>query len=298
VSARAAWLALALVLVLAAGAQAAKPRCYGAAARDPERACTNPRLERTVTPTPDEAAITPNVACARDSADSCAYGVAPEQARETVVMVGDSHAAHWRGALIEVAKRKRWRVIEFARPHCPFSMTPPAATEYGAAECVPYNRSIVEWLAARPQITTVFVSNNARLPMSVRGYAARTDGHAQAIEALPASVQRVLVIRDPPTDRASSHDCVRRAMRGRRAAGRACAVPRRRALVRDAGVAAAQRLHARGARAIDLTDHFCDRRNCFPVVGGVLVHKDVDHLTQQFSATLGTYLRRAVDAAG
>ena len=65
----------------------------------------------------------------------------------------------------------------------------------------------------------------------------------------------------------------------------------------DAGIAAARRLESRGARAVDLTDHFCDRRDCFPVVGGVLVHKDVDHLTQQFAATLGPYLLRAIDAA-
>jgi hypothetical protein len=50
-------------------------------------------------------------------------------------------------------------------------------------------------------------------------------------------------------------------------------------------------------RAIDMTDFMCDSRRCFPVVGGVLVHKDVGHLTRAFSTTLGPYLLRAADAA-
>jgi hypothetical protein len=32
-------------------------------------------------------------------------------------------------------------------------------------------------------------------------------------------------------------------------------------------------------------------------VGGALVHKDVDHLTQVFARTLGPYLLRAIDAS-
>ena len=36
------------------------------------------------------------------------------------------------------------------------------------------------------------------------------------------------------------------------------------------------------------------RAGCFPVVGGVLVHKDVGHLTRQFSTTLGRYLLSAL----
>jgi hypothetical protein len=50
-------------------------------------------------------------------------------------------------------------------------------------------------------------------------------------------------------------------------------------------------------RAIDLTRFMCGRTRCFPVVGGVLVHKDIGHLTRVFSTTLGPYLLRAVDAA-
>src|SRR3954447_16188111 len=111
-------------MVWVAGA-GAKPRCFGAASRDPAKPCVNPRLARTVTPTPDVAEITPNIACqpgqVADNPDACAYGVPAESAAATVVLVGDSHAAHWRAAVQTVAVKRRWRVLELARPHCPFS---------------------------------------------------------------------------------------------------------------------------------------------------------------------------------
>jgi SGNH domain (fused to AT3 domains) len=271
-----------LALVLLTGTADAKPRCYGAASRDAAKPCHNPRLDRSVRPTPEQATITPNVACTPVDGQGCAFGAGSE----TVVVLGDSHASHWRAGMEVVARRRGWRVLEFARPHCPFSFSTPAATEAGASECVAYNQDTIAWLTANPSVTTVFVSNNARLPMAEKGIDARIKGDSDALRALPASVQHVYVLRDPPTDRVSSHDCVDRALRRKTTFAR-CAVPRKRALVRDPTVEAALRL---GRTVIDLTPFFCSRAKCFPVVGGVLTHKDQDHLTQDFARTLGPYI--------
>ena len=48
-------------------------------------------------------------------------------------------------------------------------------------------------------------------------------------------------------------------------------------------------------RLIDLSDFMCTATQCAPVVGGVLVLRDEDHLTRAFSQTLGPYLLRALD---
>jgi hypothetical protein len=256
-----------------------------------------------VRPTPDEAEVTPNLACTRaqltDVLDQCAYGLAAADARETVAMIGDSHAAHWRAALAVVARRKHWRVLEVARPHCPLSTATPDSGEPVSSDCGRWNQQVVSWLADHPEVRTVFTSANAQAPIVVptghTEYATRVAGYVSAWNALPASVQRIVVIRDNPTDRTKTHDCVRHAIAKHRPAGRACAVLRRVVLPRDAAVAAARRLQARGARVVDLTRYFCNRRLCLPVVGGVLVHKDVDHLTQLFSGTLGPFLLRSFD---
>jgi hypothetical protein len=286
--------ALIVALLAFAGSAQAKPRGHGAAARAPHQHC---RATKTVTPTPDEAAITPNIACTRgevgDMATSCAVGVPAERAVATVAKLGDSHAAHWRATMEAVGRKKKWRVLEIARPHCPFSFASPAPSEAGASDCVAWNHRIIDWLAANPAVSTVFISNNARLPMAQRDFAYRLDGYLQAFKALPPSVTRAIVLRDPPSDRATSHDCVARAVKHHWAPGRHCAIKRSRALVRDAGITAAQQLKGRFS-TVDLSRFFCDRKRCFPVVGGVLVHKDVDHLTQDFAATLGPYLLKAI----
>jgi hypothetical protein len=287
-------LAAALALMFAGTAHAA-PKCSGAAARDTEQRCSS--KTKGVKPTPDQAAITPNVACTRAAFEgACMFG-APRHA-PNVALLGDSHAAHWRAALEVVAKQRGWRVIEFARPHCPFSLSDPAPPEAGARDCVAYNRSVIAWLAEHPDVSTVFVSNNSRLSMAQKGLEYKVHGHLGAIAALPGSVARTYVLRDVPTDRVTTHDCIRKAMRARKAPGEACAIPRRRALVWDGTVIAAERMAYKGARVIDLTPFFCSKRSCYPVVGGVLVHKDQDHLTQDFARTLGPYIARAVDRAG
>jgi hypothetical protein len=50
-------------------------------------------------------------------------------------------------------------------------------------------------------------------------------------------------------------------------------------------------------RVADLTHYFCDTR-CYPVIGGALVHKDIDHITAVYSTTLGPYLLRQVHGFG
>jgi len=43
-----------------------------------------------------------------------------------------------------------------------------------------------------------------------------------------------------------------------------------------------------------MNDFICDARWCYPVVGGALVFKDRNHLTEVFARTLGPYLARAI----
>jgi hypothetical protein len=60
-------------------------------------------------------------------------------------------------------------------------------------------------------------------------------------------------------------------------------------------VGAASAIAAPRGDVIDLTRFQCSTRFCFPVVGGVLVHKDVDHITRTFARTLAPYLLRQFD---
>lgn len=276
-------------------------RCRGAAATTPGRRCAR---TRAVSPTPSEALLTPNVVCQSSAAGDdqfgqCTYGVPAAGALATVGVIGDSHASHWRGAIDAVAKARGWHVIEFARPHCPFTLTP--TTQSFAAFCVPYNRQLIEFLGRHPEITILFASvnhfvNMELAPGQTKGQA-KLEGHLAAFRALPASVQRVIVIRDNPQQPLETAACVETAMAARAFAGERCKVPRGRAIRADYQVEAARTLGAPRFTVANLTRRFCDRRYCFPVIGGVLVNKDQDHLGQRYVLSLAPFLLDAANAA-
>jgi hypothetical protein len=45
-------------------------------------------------------------------------------------------------------------------------------------------------------------------------------------------------------------------------------------------------------KVVDLTEFFCDARSCFPVIGGALVFKDQNHMTETYAKSLAPYLAR------
>jgi len=292
-----------LVVALCATAARAEPRCFGAAARDAVDPCHNPRLRFSVVPKPSDAPITPSAPCslipARTGPRVCAFGLPATRARVSFALVGDSHAVHWRAALAEVARRKRWRGVSMDQTQCMFSRAVSALREPLRADCIRWNGEVPRWLDEHPEVHTLFVSQqrgrNVVLPPGGTQLETKIKGYIDAWNALPASVERIYVIRDVPYETIHTPACVRRAMARRsKPPGSACARSRRAALRPDPAVLAARRLASPRVRVIDLTRYMCGPRRCFPVVGGVLVHKDVGHLTRQFSTTLGRYLLRAL----
>ena len=121
-------------------------------------------------------------------------------------------------------------------------------------------------------------------------------GYLRAWEALPPSVERIVVLRDTPYRRTHSGACIEEAVRRREEPGQVCAIPRATALKPDPAAQAARRSTDPRVHLVDLTHYFCGPQLCYPVVGGALVHKDTTHISLAFGLTLGPYLLRAFDA--
>jgi hypothetical protein len=297
-------LTVAALLVGCATAQAAAPRCFGAAARDPAKPCTNAKLRLTVTPTPEDAVLEASAACAPVTSKlppaRCLFGTAAGQARQTVALIGDSHAVHWRAALQHVFKVHRWRGVTLYRSQCPYTGARTSLPEPDGSECERFKRDTLAYLTAHPEIDTIVMSANTGavvvVPSGQDRFEAKTNGYTAAYAGLPASVEHVLVLRDPPHNRASTNACVARAVERRKPPGTTCQVPVATALAPDPAVEAARRLGDPRVQTIDLTPFMCDSADCFPVIGGALVHKDVGHLSTTFSTTLGPYLLRELNA--
>ncbi len=280
----------------------AEPRCFGAASRNPRNRCTNGALRLAVVPTPSDALLQPNARCSIVSLRipyTCQFGVRTAVANRTVALIGDSHAAHWRGALEVVAQARGWRGFSLTRSGCPFSAALPDLAKARRESCSDWRRAVRRWFTRHPEVRTVFVSQlsgvGVRAPKGVKRREHQIRGFIRAWRALPRTVRQIIVLRDVPFSSANTPICVEQAMRARKRAGPACALPRSRALRRDAAAIAARRPYTARVHVIDLTQAMCSRRLCFPVVGGVLVHKDKTHLTSLFAGTLGPLLAGRVD---
>jgi len=281
----------------------APPPCFGAAARDREHPCSNPDLLNRVVPTPDDALLELDSPCPREGATGvlglCGFGVPAGEATETLALIGDSHATHWRPALDVVARSKGWHMENMTRTSCPFSTAPIDKSRRLRRQCAQRNREVAAWLRSHPEVRTVFVAGNAavlvhgarpgqRFRRALKGYRA-------AFATLPDSVRHIVVIRDSIKAKSGTLACVRRAMRRHQRAGVVCALPLSKLRRADAAAAAARELGSPRGQVIDLTSFQCSARFCFPVVGGVLVHKDVDHITRTFAVTLAPFLLRDYD---
>lgn len=289
---------------MASAAAAKQPRCFGAPARDVVDPCRNPALDTYVFPTPDDALLYPNAECEPEYGSTpflCRFGVPAEKAKNTVALLGDSHATHWRGALQKVAEAYDWHGVSMTRSGCTFSFAEPILPGKLKQECLDWRQDVLAWFAEHPEVRTVFISQHPGKVVVPRGrseWSTKVRGFRDAWRGLPDTVRHIVIIRDTPYVTSRTPDCVTRAMRRKKNAGTTCALPRRKALKTDHAAIAAERFDLPGLKSVDMTRFMCDTRRCFPVVGGALTHKDVGHITVVFSETLGPFLLRKVRALG
>lgn len=244
----------------------------------------------------------------QDSADvvSCVYG--DPDSGTVVALVGDSHAAQWQPGLRAVAEERGWRLETYTKSACPFDDTEVWLddTDQPYASCVDWVADLTQALLADPPDLVVTssaghyraVADGAAMPRAASDREL-AEGSADAWSELEAAGSDVAVLIDTPVFGLDVPECVA-TNAGDLAA---CSVPRVDAVA--ASAASVQRMaveQAPGVDAVDLTDYVCPRAECSPVIGGVLVARDGDHLTATYSRTLAPALDDAleplVDAEG
>ena len=192
-------------------------------------------------------------------------------------MIGDSHAGQLRSAFDDVASTLGWRGYAISRNSCAYAQTGRPLPAPYFDQCVTFKQQVPQWLAQHPEVTTVFVVGLTR---DVGGdpVTSVTD----AWDALPKTVTQLIPIRDTPEMLPGTMACVQAAERPRQP----CAVPATRRCTTT------RRWPRHSKKASNDRPHPLLLRchACFPVIGGVLVHKDMTHVTPTFARTLGPYL--------
>lgn len=228
----------------------------------------------------------------------CAGGSTSPTPRATALLIGDSHSVTMRPALDLVAKENDWRLL--------FSFGAGCQTAVNMREgrrgegCLEWMRQLTDFINSQPGAIDVVFSIQASghslkgLPegsttANMDSYRTQWDRYA------PAELKQLVVIRDTPRMADNVLSCI-----GRRDPAEAaveCSLPRDVALRTDYSALAAAKDGDRRTRVVDLSDVFCDRSRCYPVLGNFIAYNDAVHLHTAFSPTLASLLDSGIRKA-
>jgi len=221
----------------------------------------------------------------------CHYGNQASGYR--VALVGDTYAAQWQPAMLEIARANDWALDVVVKTTCALGAVPQGDSgEKHAAVCREWRRKlpgVVEKLS--PNIVLVAQSPTVQLAGVKEGSAkaeALATGLISFAREIGDVVDGIAFIRSTPSMGA---DC-------RKPESLATCSRTRKEATRDLDpiLSAAKKLD--GAYLVDLTDAICTETACDAVVGNVAVYRGASHLTATYSRSLAPPLAKALADVG
>jgi peptidoglycan/LPS O-acetylase OafA/YrhL len=280
------------------------PACYGAAAMQPGADC--PKVAAAdIAPSPvraatDDFADQSGAGCQIIGTDTTVKGCEAGDPNGTVrlAIVGDSHAANYVPSLGLIAKAKHWSLTTYLHSGCPLTQA------LIAAACNTWKAATLERLQ-QEHYDVVFVAAMSRTPWphgiiqhadqltpDVRDSSA--SAYAETWRSLQQAGSAVVALRDNPDPGIGGVSDVPSCVEQHGDAA-ACDVSERDALLDDPVAQAART--TRGVTLIDATPMFCADGTCPAVIGGVVVYRQVQHVTQTYARSMAPFLEPEVTAA-
>lgn len=234
----------------------------------------------------------------------CVYG--DPGGRETVALIGDSHAQHWLPALHIAGDERSWRVVSWTMESCAVVDAPiwHSKLERRYTECEAWRDYVVDRLAEEGGVDLVLVARThkyAKLVLDQAGerlHASAVDPHwregaRSTFAQLLRVADQVAVLRDTPWAPEDIPTCLSVASTD----PSRCSFPREGSAGLDEILYEAESAAALpGVGFLDLTDLICSDARCDMVTPeGVIKFRDAHHLTQTFSYSLGSELAVALD---
>jgi peptidoglycan/LPS O-acetylase OafA/YrhL len=224
----------------------------------------------------------------------CIFGASDYN--RTLVIFGDSHADQWSTALTEIANRNRWRLITYLKSSCSASNIEVYNMRLRrfSPECAIWRKEAIARITAeRPDAVLVFQFSSGYIKGSLTGLgphavdlATWERGLTQTIADLQSANSPIILVRDTPTPYHPVGNCLARAdWRGYPLSK--CGSDRNQAV--DDSVTEAEQRAVSGSRNtsfIDLNSVICEVEKCPPILGGVIVYRDANHLSVDFTLQL------------
>ena len=227
---------------------------------------------------------------------ACASG--DPDARTTVALIGDSHAAMWQPALEATAEQRHWRLETMAKITCPLQdlqiSSPYLGREY--TECEQWRTEVLHRLQTeRPKLLILSMSRRYGADFGFTAYdRAWLDSLTRLVARLRSTTgARVLVLGPVPDPRSAVPVCLSAHLSDTRA----CTPDRPIALNANGIAAEAAAARATGGQYAELSSLFCTDKVCPVIVGKDLVYRDDNHITVPYAQTLGPILAMIADEA-
>jgi len=231
----------------------------------------------------------------------CAYG--DLTSAETVVLFGDSHAAHWFPALEKVAQDRGWRLVVVTKSACSVASVRifQAKLNRPFDECVAWREAVWDYLAElRPARIVMSAAAAGGVPvddtgakMTDAGWTERTwlAGWTRSADRLADTGAKLYLLEDTPYQSGDTTECLSQHLHD----PGACVVDSQAAITNaDRRRAIATALRARGVTLIDPLPWFCTATACPVIVGDVLVYRDASHLTATYARMLAPLLSEQI----
>lgn len=216
----------------------------------------------------------------------CAATQVTGEPARTLVVVGDSHAEQWLGAIEPMAREQNWKVVSLLLGGCTYSV----GFEGGFTACNEFNAAATEYIQELHPDAVFTVATRAH-PEDPQDTV--VSGLANAANLLLREGIPLVGIRDNPRFTFNMMECVE--LNGEDSS--TCNPPRSKT-ISSVPPFDKLRMAAPEINLMDVTDLICLPDTCPAVIGNTRVYLDGNHLTETYVASMlpefGTRFRNAL----
>jgi hypothetical protein len=220
---------------------------------------------------------------------ACVFG--DKTSHVNVALVGDSHAAQWLEPLNAIARSRGWRLTLYAKQDCQWAVSfTPFRNGRPYPNCEHWGNAVSSRLRAAPPKLVIVTDANVGFGPDAKHYTpsvlkALQKAYIGRWKGAMKLGSKVAVLADTPRPGIDVPNCVL----ANPDAQIKCAFPRAAHLTDNGPLDRAAKTQHR-VTYIDLSTAICPTASCAPVIGGVLVYRDDNHLTASYAGTLASRL--------
>ena len=212
----------------------------------------------------------------------CRYGASGGEF--TMVLYGDSHAAHWFPALHEIANDRGIKFVVLTKGGCPTANVA-IPTAILAQQCPIWRDAAIEYMInLQPDLIVMTASHD--YPNSSEEWSA---GMAETVDRVLPATTRLVMLGDNPNAKDLPSNCLSRNL----FSASACSNTRSAAVSQDRIDIEYSIATQRSLEFIDTTDWFCTASTCPMMIGDILLYRDATHL----STTASEFMRPILELA-